>query len=50
MRGAEGDDLVDVLGGLAFGIGSLHRFAHDEPAHRMGDDVHLREALIFLLS
>jgi hypothetical protein len=43
----ERDDLVDVLGGFpaVFGIRPLHRLPHDEPAHGMSDDVHLRNAL-----
>ena len=49
VRGPECDDLVDVLGGLAFGIASLHSFTDDEPAHGMGDDVHLRDRLMFVL-
>ena len=49
VRGAEGDDLVDMLRGLAFRIASLHRFPDDEPAHGMGDDVHLWDRLMFVL-
>ena len=49
MRRAKGDDLVDVLGGLSFRIASLHRLPNDEPAHGMGDDVHLRDRLMFVL-